>query len=388
MTRQSKEQETILKGGWDWIDNKGAIKDFMKEGVTRTKTWDTLYTLGMRGLGDVASPTSNETVEEEIVDWQRSTLSDVLEKPITDIQQTMVLFDVSNLSRRLSPLTNYLQELGSYYQYGMQLPEDIPLIFPDDNAGSLMRLPIANDTNRSGGFGIYYHIDMNAPPRCYKWINTIQNIKTWHQLKLGYEKNASKIWMVNVGDIKPLEIPTAHIMAMAYDITQFQTVESTSEWMMKWAARQFGPSVANVTNAILTEYGRLIIRRKYEQLSTTPFAFDVVNYDEAESNLNDWLNLVPITQAAYDSLDPVTATSFFEIVLHPVLAGSIVENLYEKYTRNQLYAKQKRTSTNVMGLQVLSLFAQDAAITQRFHTILNGKWNHMMDQPHIGYTTW
>jgi len=148
MTRQSKEQETILKGGWDWIDNKGAIKDFMKEGVTRTKTWDTLYTLGMRGLGDVASPTSNETVEEEIVDWQRSTLSDVLEKPITDIQQTMVLFDVSNLSRRLSPLTNYLQELGSYYQYGMQLPEDIPLIFPDDNAGSLMRLPIANDTNR------------------------------------------------------------------------------------------------------------------------------------------------------------------------------------------------------------------------------------------------
>jgi hypothetical protein len=261
-------------------------------------------------------------------------------------------------------------------------------MFPDDNAGSLMRLPIANDTNRAGGFGIYYHIDMNAPPRNYKWINTIQMIKSWHQLKLGYEKNAQKIWVVNVGDIKPLEIPTAHIMAMAYDITQFQTVESTGEWMMKWAARQFGPSVANVTNTIMTEYGRLIIRRKYEQLSTTPFAFDVVNYDEAESNLKDWLNLVPVAQAAYDSLDPATATSFFEVVLHPVIAGATVENLYEKYTRNQLYAQQKRTSTNLMALQVLSLFAQDTAITERFHTMLDGKWNHMMDQPHIGYTSW
>ena len=94
MTRQSKEQKKLLTGGWDWLDNNAAVKDFMEEGANRTKTTDTLYTLGMRGLGDAASPTLNETIEEEIVDWQRSTLTSVLGKPIDDIQQLMVLFDV------------------------------------------------------------------------------------------------------------------------------------------------------------------------------------------------------------------------------------------------------------------------------------------------------
>jgi len=96
MTRQSKEQKTILQGGWDWLGNNAAVKAFMKEGVTRTKNWDTLYTLGMRGLGDVASPTLNETVEEDIVNWQRSTLASGLGNSINDIQQLMVLFDVRN----------------------------------------------------------------------------------------------------------------------------------------------------------------------------------------------------------------------------------------------------------------------------------------------------
>ena len=114
--------------------------------------------------------------------------------------------------------------------------------------------------------------------------------------------------MVNVGDIKPLEVSTARIIIMAYDIIQLQTLESTGDWMLQWIARQFKPLVANITHACLAKYGRLTTRRKYEQLITTTFSCGVVNYDEVESNLNDWLNLVQSPrQAAYDSLDPGTA---------------------------------------------------------------------------------
>lgn len=270
----------------------------------------------------------------------------------------------------------------------MRVPNDLPILFPDDNTGNLMRLPIANDSSRSGGSGIYYHLDMNAPPRNYKWINSIQLIKSWHQLSLAAAKGSDKIWVFNVGDIKPLEIPLSHVFAMAWDITQFSPVQSTGEWLARFGALNYGESVAEATNKIMTEYGRLIVRRKYEQLSTTPFAFNVVNYDECERNVNDWLNLVPVAQTAYDSLDAATQPSFFEVILHPVLAGSTVENLYAKYTFNQLYLKQKRVSTNIVAKMVNDLFAQDASITKRFHTLLDGKWNHMMDQVHIGYTTW
>lgn len=97
-----------------------------------------------------------------------------------------------------------LWTMGIYYSSGMKVPDDVTLLWTDDNVGNLIRVPIANETNRAGGAGVYCHFDYVGSPRNYKWINTIQLVKTWEQMHLAYNKNVRQIWLFNVGDLKPL----------------------------------------------------------------------------------------------------------------------------------------------------------------------------------------
>ena len=166
---------------------------------------------------------------------------------------------------------------------------------------------------------MYYHFDYVGSPRNYKWINTIQIQKTWEQISLAHVRGVRNIWIANVGDLKALELPTAHFMTMARDMSKFQDPESTSIWFKKWSAQQFGHDVAEDAAAIMTAYGKLTARRKYEDLSSTPFAFSTINYDEAELNFAEWTALADRAQAVYDKLPSDSQPPFFEAVLHPYL---------------------------------------------------------------------
>ncbi|KAH8587447.1 hypothetical protein B0O99DRAFT_526729 [Bisporella sp. PMI_857] len=373
MARATNEEGHFLTGEWDWVGNTANVKAFMKDGVQRAKTWDTLWTMGMRGAGDTASPTLDAPTLETIINYQKTLL-----------QQTLSVTDVSKVPK----MWCLYKEVGGYFQAGLTVPEDITLLWTDDNNGNLLRVPLSNETNRAAGAGVYYHFDYVGSPRNYKWINSIQLAKTWEQMHLAYERNARQIWIVNVGDLKPLEIPINHFLDMAYDMASFGTPASTDEWLKSWATRQFGSSVGDATAAVISTYGKLIIRRKYEQLSTTPFALSVANYDEAEKVLQEWTTLLSTTQKLYDSLNAATQVPFFEMVLHPVLAGKTVQEIYIKAALNAWYARQHRTSTNALASQVVAAFAADASISARYNGLLNGKWNHMMDQVHLGYTSW
>lgn len=177
-------------------------------------------------------------------------------------------------------------------------------------------------------------------------------------------------------------------MDMAYNMERHTTPESTTEWLQRWSATEFGASVSDAATEILNKYGILTARRKYELLSELPFAFSTVHYDEAERNLADWNDLLDQAQSVYDSLDDATQISFFQLILHPILAGKTVVELYTKTAQNQLYFTQGRASTNLLAQQVRELFAQDADITDRYHDLNGGKWNHFVDQVHLGYTSW
>ena len=179
-----------------------------------------------------------------------------------------------------------------------------------------------------------------------------------------------------------------HFMDMAYNMDRHKTPESTTEWLKRWAAREFNERISSTTADILNRYGTLIARRKYELLSELPFAFSTVHYDEAERNLADWEDLLAQAQGVYNSLDQATRTPFFEMVLHPVLAGKTVVDLYTKVAFNHLYHAQGRASTNLVAQQAHDLFTQDSEIEDRYHGVKDGKWNHFVNQVHIGYTSW
>ncbi|ETS87121.1 hypothetical protein PFICI_00949 [Pestalotiopsis fici W106-1] len=373
MARPYAEQHTNLSGTWDWGTNKDNITDFFKGGVERAKGWETIYTMGMRGDGDAASPDLTSSALEEVIGVQQSVLEDVLGvSNLEDVPQTWVLY----------------KEVGGYYQAGMAVPESISLLWTDDNVGNLLRVPLANETGRAGGAGVYYHFDYVGSPRSYKWINSIQLVKTWEQMHLAYERGANQVWIANIGDIKALEVPTTHFLDMAYDMSNFATPEATNDWIVRWATREFGPEVAASTAQIFTTYGRLIVRRKYELLSQTPFAFSTAHYDEAERVLEEWTELLALAQSVYDGFDQARRTPFFQMVLHPVLAGKTVVELYIKANLNAWTLQQRRTSTNQLALDVQDLFRQDQVITKRYNQLNGGKWNHFADQVHIGYTSW
>jgi hypothetical protein len=189
MMRWTMEQQIFLDGAWNWDTNKANVTEFMKEGVERSKNYESLYTLGMRGVGDNASPTMTAPLLENLVVAQQQILSEVFNTTdVSSIPQMWCLY----------------KEVGGYFQQGLDVPEDITLLWADDNWGNIQRLPLNNETSRSGGAGVYYHFDYVGGPTDYKWINTISLQKTWEQMHLAYEREARQIWLVNIGDLKGL----------------------------------------------------------------------------------------------------------------------------------------------------------------------------------------
>lgn len=177
-------------------------------------------------------------------------------------------------------------------------------------------------------------------------------------------------------------------MDMAYDMERHGKPDATTNWLTRWAGTEFGSDVADDTASVMNRYGMLVGRRKYELLSNLPFAFSTLHYDEAEENLAQWKELLDEAEAIYDGLDEATQIAFFQMVLHPILAGKTVVELYTKTALNALYKQQGRASTNRLAQQANDAFAADAEITDQYHSLNGGKWNSFVDQVHIGYTSW
>ncbi|KAK6434988.1 hypothetical protein LTR95_008823 [Oleoguttula sp. CCFEE 5521] len=374
LARSTKEWNVFGKGPWQWNTNNESIYPFFVEGAERAKPYETVLTMGMRGSGDTALTASDET--------------GLLENVVAN--QTQILEDIWGTEAVSNPdavpqLWCLYKEVQGYYEKGMRVPDWITLLWTDDNWGNIRRLPVGNETQRSGGAGVYYHFDYVGDPRDYKWINTVQLQKTWEQMHLAYERDAHRIWVVNVGDLKPLELPISHFLDLAYDIDLWDE-KSTPVWLQHWASREFGPTVAAQTAELMNNYSIAAGRRKYELVD--PTIYSLIDYSEADRILAEWQQMADVAQGILDSLPTETQPAFFEMVYHPVTAGWVFYDIMISVAKNTLYASQGRNSANAMAQHVLKQFERDHELTVQYNTLLNGKWEHMMDQTHIGYTYW
>ncbi|GAB7347368.1 hypothetical protein MBLNU459_g4302t2 [Dothideomycetes sp. NU459] len=374
MMRATKEWSVFGTGAWEWATNNASIYPFFVEGAERTQHYEGVITMGMRGTGDTALGAGIETeVLESVVAAQRQILGQIFGN------QSVANPDV------VPQMWCLYKEVQGYYQAGMRVPDDITLLWTDDNFGNIRRLPLSNETYRTGGAGVYYHFDYVGDPRDYKWINTIQIQKTWEQMHLAYERDAKQIWLVNVGDLKPLELPISHFFDLAYDINRWDK-DGNLPWLELWAAREFGTSVAVETAALMNNYSLAAGRRKFELVD--PTTYSLIDYSEADGILAEWKALQSTAQNILDSLPAATQPAFFEMVYHAVTAGYTFHDLMISAAKNNLYAEQGRTSTNAIAQHVLNDFAYDHQLTAQYNGLLDGKWNHMMDQTHIGYYYW
>jgi hypothetical protein len=358
------------RGPWNYSTNAEALREFWRGGLERVKPFESIISLGMRGDGDEPmSRDANVALLERIVADQRSIIADVMQRPVEEVPQLWALY----------------KEVQDYYEQGMRVPDDVTLLWADDNWGNLRRLPTAAERGRAGGAGVYYHFDYVGGPRNYKWINVTPITKIWEQLHLAWQYDANRIWIVNVGDLKPMEFPIEFFLTYAWNPARWP-YEQLEEYSVAWAEREFGPLHATEVAALINGYTKLNRRRTPELLE--PTTLSLVHYREAERVLAEWEDLVRRAEALPTKLPREFHDAYVQLVLYPVQASANVQALHVAAGRNRLYTLQGRAAANKEFERVRELFRRDAQLTQTYHELGGGRWNHQMAQIKLGYTYW
>ncbi len=371
MMRAHEEWSRFGGGAWNYETNKEQLQEFWRTGFEAVSDYEGVVTMGMRGDGDEAmgEGTAIELLKT-IIEDQRTIIEDVTGKPAAETPQVWALY----------------KEVQDYYDKGMRVPDDVMVLLCDDNWGNVRILPKKEDWDREGGFGIYYHFDFVGGPVSYRWLNVTQIEKVWEQMNLCWNWGVHDLWLVNVGDLKPMELPISFFLDMAWDPDAIEA-KDLPNYYVQWAQEQFGAEYAEAVAEILSMQTKYNARRTPEML--TPETYSLTNYREADSVVADYRALVEKAKEIYETLPESHQSAFYQLVLFPTEASCNVNEMMVAAAKNALYAAQGRASANHYADQVKALFEKDAELTRYFHEELeNGKWNHMMAQTHLGYMSW
>ena len=371
LMRAHVEWSRYGEGDWNYETNAPVLREFWREGIKRMGDFESIVTLGMRGDGDEPmSEESNIELLERIVADQREIIREVTNKPISETPQVWALY----------------KEVQDYYDQGMRVPDDVTLLLADDNWGNVRKLPALGEEPRKGGYGMYYHYDYVGGPRNYKWLNTNPISRIWEQMLLTYEHGVEELWIVNVGDIKPMELPISFFLDFAWNPKNFPA-ERMAHYSEEWATQNFGPEYAHEIAHLLDKYTKYNGRRKPELLDQ--HTYSLAHYNEAERIVDEYNELVDLAENIYDQIEDKYRDAYYQLVLHPVIACANLNDLYVTVAKNHLYEMQGRNLTNTLAQKAKDLFERDAEISRYYNEELaDGKWSHMMDQTHIGYTYW
>jgi hypothetical protein len=387
MTRAHDEwhrhtDQGITGGDWDYSKNAAKLRKFWQGGIERmmskggSQAYESVVTVGMRGDGDEAM-TGSTAIQllETIVADQRRIIAAVTGKPAAQTPQIWALY----------------KEVQDYYDRGMKVPDDVILLFADDNWGQIRRLPAAG-AQRPGGYGVYYHFDYVGGPRNYKWLNTVQIEKTWQQMDLAWARGARSLWIVNVGDIKPMEFPLSFFMKQAWD-PEAMTLDALVRYPEEWSRATFGQAQASAIAKVVTRYSQLAARRKPELVDADSFPLgasvgESLDGGEFGAIVAEWQALQRDMLRVRSALRPEQRAAYFQLVEHPIDALANLYELYYAVAWNRRLAAASDARTNAFADRAEAAFRRDQEIANAYHTLNGGKWAGMMAQTHIGYTGW
>ena len=344
-------------GPWDYATNKERIDQFFREGMERNKAYDNLVTIGMRGDGDVAMGKGDDQENMQ-------TLQNVIKG------QRKIIKDIYGREDAVPQLWAIFTEVQRYYDAGFTVPDDVTLLFCDNNWGYIRRKGTEAERKRKGGLGLYYHIDMNGGPWNDRWVNTTTVPKLREQLNQAYQSGIDRIWIINVGDLKPKEMPISFIMDYAWKPESVKPGDEQA-WLETFVASMFGDSVAKEAADIIAQYSKLNLLRKPEV--QVPGLF---NYEEMLDLNNQWQRIVLRCEALKEQIPAEAQDAFYQLVYYPAVASAGVAMMYNAATMGDRETVEE-------------LMKKDQRLTDFFNKKLaNGKWDGMMLDNHIGYTKW
>ncbi len=347
-------------GEWDYSTNKTRLDQFFEEGLKRNKNFDNIITIGMRGDGDVAMGKGNDEENiktlKDVVDGQREIIERVYKKPASEVPQLWAIFT----------------EVQRYYDAGFTVPDDVTLLFCDNNWGYIRRTGPEKERSRKGGMGLYYHIDMNGGPWNDRWVNTTTAAKIREQLNLAYQTGIDRIWIINVGDLKPKEMPIDFIMRYAWN-PDLYPADKIDEYMVDWARSIFGSEYAREIADIVTEYSKLNLERKPEVQRVGIYS---VETGEAQRMYDRWDELEKRTLSLSKKIPSEAYDAYYQLVEYPAVGSAGVAKIYLAATMGDT-------------LTMRQLFERDKQMTDKYNKQIAGcKWDGMMLDKHIGYRQW
>lgn len=372
MARNHQEYARNRKGWgpWNYQKNKTNLQKFFREGIERMKGTEQIVTIGMRGDGDEAMSEEADTkLMTNIINDQRKIIADVTGRKASETPQVWALY----------------KEVLDYYDKGMKVPDDVTLLLCDDNWGNVRRVPNAKERKHKGGWGLYYHVDYVGAPRNSKMLNVTPVQNPWEQLTLAYENGIDRLWILNVGDLKPMEYPISQFMDMAWNPRKYD-VNNITRHTRDWCAQQFGESQADEAARILNLICKYNGRCTPEMLNKNTYSLENGEWQEV---VNQYLQLEADALRQYNSLPASYHDAYRQIILFPIELMSNLHQMYFAQAQNHALYKQGNPKANVWADECERLFKRDSLICDYYnHKMAGGKWNGMMTQKHIGYKSW
>lgn len=361
---------------WDYVVNKDHIYKYWEDRVRVNGKYENIYTMGKRGRDDEPGKDVTVPVLERIIADQRTILGQWVDKDVTRVPQVLIA---------------YTEVLGLYNK-GLKLPDDIIFCWPDDNYGYIRQLPDAREQKRSGGSGVYYHFQwLNGASTAYTWLSTTPLGLTWEEMRKAYDYNVRKLWVVNVGDIKPAEIGIEYFMQMAWDIDR-RNNSNTREFLIQWATRDFGEEFAAPIADIMEKHYVLNYARRPEHMvmqapgNTIKWDwFSIVNYnDEAQQRVDAYDKLIKQTDELYNLLPLEHKDAFFQMVLYNVKCAALHNKKVIYAQKSNTYGAEKRASAADYARKAKESADEINKIIEHYNTGLltvGSKWNHMASLP-------
>lgn len=376
----ASEWDKKTMGEWDYVNNKETLNKVLKQRVTENSPYENVYTLALRGLHDKAMGGSNDMKErvkmlgKALMD-QRQLLVDVIRKPANEIPQAFTPY----------------KEVLDVYSAGLDLPEDVTIIWPDDNYGYMKRLSSPREQKRSGRAGVYYHVSYLGKPHDYLWMGTTPPALMYEELRKAYDTTADRIWLLNVGDIKSCEFSMDLFLAMAYDIDSFN-YDNISLYQARWLSDMFGKEYyedfVDITNTFYHQsfsrkpefmgwgYQWTTNRHGKERNTDTDFSF--TNYREAELRLAAYDRIGTKVEHILKELPEEQKAGFYQLLYYPVKGCELLNKMVLNGQKNRWYALQQRAAANVLKDRVKVYSDSLQTITEGYNSLLGGKWNHIM----------
>lgn len=363
MLRNNVGEWAASGASYNYATNRTAVQQYWRTRVEESKDQDVMYTLGMRGVHDggiqgYSGATNIAAGLQEIIAFQRSLIRSIVNEDLTQVPQTFIPY----------------KEVLDAYNTGMNVPDDVTLTWVDDNHGFIRQMPTETEQQRAGSHGIYYHLSYYGAPQDYLWLSSIGPAQISYELTRGYEQGIQRLWIINVGDIKPAEAELQFCMDLAWDVDAWNP-ENANQWNRHWAAENFGEEVADGLAEVKKEYYRLAAGGKPEHVMFVDYS-----NEEMEARLAAYNTIAKQVEALKPSIRPELSDAYFQLIEYPVM-GAYLMNV--KHLRALQSMSEARLGHAAQALQYADEAREAYNEIQRLTTIYNkniahGKWDGIM----------